>query len=363
MEDTDTSQAAGKAKPSRKKRLWRLARVLIFSIILVAILLEVFIRAFDPFGVSHFSDMPRYFSELCEIVGPPCIIRHRPNTTLELRDFKITTNSLGFRDGELEESKPDGEYRLLFLGDSVVLGWGVEQEALFPCLAEKELNAVAGNQATYRCINTGHNQFDTTQEAALLHACGDRLKPDAVVLVYVNNDVNPTIKVWEGLLKMQSEAEGQSKGIFTRTKNWIVGMWRKVFRGTNDLLALCSHLWTMAKSRHDEETAPAGVDPEGWAASRDALLEIKAWCRAREIPLVVMNHTRPGEDGAPPEIPPLVPFLESEGIPCFPFHFTAEEQKLQLRHSVSDAHANRRGHQLLLEKLRPALEHLGLNTR
>ena len=81
-------------KPKRGplRSFLRIIKIAVISLVVTAVALEVIIRVFDPLGVSHFSDMPRYFSELCEIVGPPRIIRHRGEKTVSFRHFSITTN-------------------------------------------------------------------------------------------------------------------------------------------------------------------------------------------------------------------------------------------------------------------------------
>jgi lysophospholipase L1-like esterase len=305
--------------------------------------------------------MPRYFSELCEVVGPPRILRHRANESIAFRDFTITTNGLGLRGPDLSKVKPANERRLVFLGDSVVLGWGVDLEEHFLSLAEQELNASAQGEWTYRCINTGHNQYDTTQEYALLEELGEALSPDAVMLVYVNNDVHPTLRTYEALLKQAKEGIETSAGWFTRAKRAALNTMRSVFKGTSNLLALLFHaksVWQeLDRIQHEESK----LDAEGWTASRDALLKIRDWCEARDIPFMVLNHTLPEQGGLPAQVPPLLPFLEAEKIPCHPFYFTVEEMKRPLRHSFSDAHANALGHELLLEKLRPMLRELRKN--
>ncbi len=355
-----------KNKPvrSRKRRLIRLVLALVFSIVLVAVLLEAGIRVFDPLGTSHFSDMIRYNTVLCNAVGPPRILVQKPGFTMKFRGFEISTNSLGLRGPELAVPKPENEYRLLFLGDSVVLGWGTGYEDLFTALAQQELNESAehGTGNRYRCVNSGHNQYDTTQEAALLEELGDLIEPDALILVYVNNDVNLTIKIWNTLVEAGEEIERNPPSSATLVKQKISGWLRGAFMGINNMQTLLLQGRDLATKEEKIKEKQSAVDAEGWEASRAALLDIKRWCEDRDIPFVVLNHTRPASEGKPAEIAPLVPFLKSEEIPCFAFHFTQEEMELPIRNSFSDAHANARGQKLLLEKLRPALRCLGLKT-
>ena len=53
---------------------------------------------------------------------------YRPNCRFE----KLHTNGFGFRDEDFQTTaKPDGTYRLAFVGDSVTLGLRVEYEEIF----------------------------------------------------------------------------------------------------------------------------------------------------------------------------------------------------------------------------------------
>ncbi len=69
-----------------------------------------------------------------------------------IREFDIRTNALGLRGPELPAAKPDGEFRILALGDSVTMGWGVEEKHSYPPRLEEELGR-RGHQV--RVLNAG----------------------------------------------------------------------------------------------------------------------------------------------------------------------------------------------------------------
>ena len=64
----------------------------------------------------------------------------RPSARVErsTSELNITmeTNSIGLRDDELADPKPESEHRVLCLGDSFVLGYTVDREDLFVDLLE-----------------------------------------------------------------------------------------------------------------------------------------------------------------------------------------------------------------------------------
>ena len=64
---------------------------------------------------------------------------HRPNSSAHLMGVNIALNSLGNRGPELPRKSPN-VLRIMVLGSSVTMGWGVSQEETFTSLAEKKLN-------------------------------------------------------------------------------------------------------------------------------------------------------------------------------------------------------------------------------
>jgi len=84
-------------------------------------------------------------------------------------------NSLGLRDVELDES--DSRPRILFLGDSLVWGYNVEDSERFTELLHPEL-------PKYRIVNAGVSGYGTDQEYLLMRRIWEAIKPDVVVLMF-----------------------------------------------------------------------------------------------------------------------------------------------------------------------------------
>ena len=356
-----------------RRRFARLMLVLVAAFVGLG-LAEVFVRVFDPLGVSHYRDMQRYLVEFCEHPGPPRILRQPANSEMEFRDFSIRTNELGLRGAPVPAKKAPGERRILWLGDSVVLGWGAQEQDLFVTRVAEDLSK---GERRVSCVNAGHNQYDTTQEAALLDELGERIAPDLVLLVYVVNDVDPTIRVWNAFVEQSS---GPPPSTWQRVWGWTRS---EAFRGLNGI-------WTFLQQRDAElATATAAMqgtdssgsgqagakqgagagpgsgqgapeDREGWERSKAALLRIRDWCAKRKIPFAVLDHTLPPAEGRRAEVPGLVDFLAKSGIRRFDFALSVEERAdPKLRHSASDPHCNAQGHTLLLAKAKQALAELG----
>lgn len=98
-------------------------------------------------------------------------------------DNKI--NALGFRDYELSPVRDSSVERTVFLGDSVVYGYGLELEDTIPKNLEKALNE-KGESA--EVLNLGVSGYDTIQAVEFFKEVGLKLNPDRVILGYTLND-------------------------------------------------------------------------------------------------------------------------------------------------------------------------------
>lgn len=65
----------------------------------------------------------------------------RPGLAMELDTGRWTTNSLGLRDREYDAAKPAGTVRVALLGDSIGVGWGVDDAEVFEARVEAALDA------------------------------------------------------------------------------------------------------------------------------------------------------------------------------------------------------------------------------
>ena len=101
-------------------------------------------------------------------------------------DFRGKANSLGFRDRERTPEKPDGTFRVIVLGDSIVQGLGIEHdEQVLTAIMEDELRE--STQAV-EVINFGVSGYATGQEVATLAEKGLALEPDLVLVCVCVND-------------------------------------------------------------------------------------------------------------------------------------------------------------------------------
>ncbi len=146
--------------------------------------------------------------------------RHAPRSELVIENHpwspKIPlvykTNSLGYRNPEIG---PKQGKRLLFLGDSITFGQGVNEEWTFVRLLE---NLARAQGEKWETVNGAVEGLGTNGELAVLNETGLALKPDVVILDFYLNDFleSPGIFVTRlpGLLD-QSRLAHKLEGFFT----------------------------------------------------------------------------------------------------------------------------------------------------
>jgi len=98
----------------------------------------------------------------------------------------MATNSLGMRGPELDNDRKPGSLRILGLGDSVMMGWGVSYDETALTRIGRLLAASTGRPV--ETANTGCPSYNTANETAVYRLKGRRLKPDLVVLIFMEND-------------------------------------------------------------------------------------------------------------------------------------------------------------------------------
>ena len=345
----------------------RLSRILgravlaLLSLALALVVMEVFARRADPFGISYYRDTNRYLNEAIlllppDTVGPESrIFQNRPQADLELRTFRFVTDNIGLRaTGPDSVTEPrDAESgstreRILFLGDSVTLGWGVDDADTWIRRLERSARAADGREL--ECLNGGHLQYNSVQEADLLATIAPLLRPDAVVVTFVTNDLtDDPFRTYEALMAALSTA-GDSPGVLARWRGQLVG-WFWGLRGVLEFRR------NVAAEADPAEPVPAVEDHPGYDAGWDrvhaGLERMLAVCRESETPLVVLDH-------GTPRIPAVRAWCDGAGVPWFDLTFSDDEWAEDLRNSPADAHANERGNEILSEKAHRALAAAGL---
>lgn len=113
----------------------------------------------------------------------------QPNDDYLWEGIPVHTNSYGFRTDEFMVPKPKNTYRILNLGDSIVLGWEVHQEDTYGKKLESMLNEQQSEQH-YEVINAGIPGWNLESERNFLLQQGLSFQPDLVLLdLTIVNDI------------------------------------------------------------------------------------------------------------------------------------------------------------------------------
>lgn len=146
----------------------------------------------------------------------------------------IVTNRYGFRDldRELTTKKP-GVYRVVFVGDSVTLGLGVDFRDTFVRGFER---AVRRDDPGIEALNLGVDGYNTRQIHELVRTRALRFSPDAVVYVMSLNDFD------------YQDASGNKILYFKRPRSFLLARLRRLARA---LSGEEYHLYHFRRNRDD----------------------------------------------------------------------------------------------------------------
>ena len=102
----------------------------------------------------------------------------KPNSSEYAYRSTVTTNSLGFRSPEIDPNKP----LLVFLGDSITFGYGVNDNETITSRIQAEI-------PEWSVLNTASPGYNLRQQTAVYRGKIKKLDPKALVLIFHFNDV------------------------------------------------------------------------------------------------------------------------------------------------------------------------------
>ena len=114
----------------------------------------------------------------------------KPGSHYEWQSITVDINSHGLRGPETTYEKPPATVRILNLGDSIVMGWGVREEDTYGRQLESLLNKDGSSDLRFEVINAGVPGWNLENALAYLQAEGLRYEPDLILLgLTIANDV------------------------------------------------------------------------------------------------------------------------------------------------------------------------------
>jgi hypothetical protein len=181
------------AAPSLRRRL---LRPLVFAVSLLCCLwaAELGLRAASKHALLVLDvEMWRYARRVKAPSTLPGLIEvHRPNARAKLMGVTVRTDEDGFRrpGAAIEAARRPGERRVVALGDSLTLGWGVAEDDTWPARLETLLRErCPGSPATV--LNAGVGNSNTAMQRARYELVAAPFDPEWLVLGYFVNDAEP----------------------------------------------------------------------------------------------------------------------------------------------------------------------------
>jgi lysophospholipase L1-like esterase len=168
------------------------ARQAVFSVLLLGITLvlcllaaEAFLRVKNSAMTNYDIEMWRYANELKQKSDDPHIdFDHRRSQSALLQNTDIRLNSFGLRGPEVTPLQA-GQRRILFLGGSITLGWGVAEKDTLEARLERMLNE-GGNAA--QVLNGGVGNYNAERYVSRFFKELTPLKPTDIVVHYFLRD-------------------------------------------------------------------------------------------------------------------------------------------------------------------------------
>lgn len=262
-------------------RAGRWVALLFLQLIVVLVLLEVIARAFDPLGISYYPETARYLDTL--VLEEPIGYRNRPGLQGSYYGVPVSINAQGMRDLEVQAKAP-GEFRILVMGDSVPFGIGVRYEDSLAQQLQTLLQA-HHTRVRFRTLNMGVPSYNTEQELIQLQSLGLTLEPDAALLLFSTNDIEPKLWVLEKRRRWYVDLSQRSYA-----GSLLFVMWRDL-RG--QLLPEAVAAPTAARDNSHVALGEYRLDSPRWQAIDRSLSAINASLRTRRIPFVLFTQEEP----------------------------------------------------------------------
>lgn len=295
---------------------------------------EVAIRVKNSSMKNYDIEMWRYAKELkiksdVEVLGH----EHLPSTCAVLQSVKICTDSHGLRADHIPPIRPS-ERRILFLGSSVTLGWGVpDSETMTARLQEKFLKA--GEDV--EIFNAGIGNYNAVRYVTRFEQRLTDLKPTDIVVHYFLRDAEVI--------------DSGGSNTILRNSQLAVTSW----------IAASRYLWKSSeKSLESHYTDVYEEKALGNIAMRDALRRLAEYSKAHNIRLY-LAMTPDVHDLKNYKFTYIHEYIRSVANPLgYKYLDLYDHMKnltpQQLWAMPGDPHPNSLGHKLMAEAIYPFLQ-------
>lgn len=354
----------------RRWRRWRMGiTVMIATLLVLGVVLEIGIRILVP--STAFEPLANLYAAHED---PAVAYVLQPGLSRAAFGVPLRANGTGFRGDDWSPQKLPGTRRIALIGDSHAFGFGVAFEATVGQQLARRLDARTPG-VRHEVLNFALPGYNSTQQRAVLESIALRYEPDAVVVMYCNNDHRPTF--WcdgDGFLRRGTRESGDADA---RLLSWPEKGWMRAKEsplGHSRLYLYLRLQWLRyrQKQRRDREVAVQDSvtdllrpDPQDVAlATIDEALRTKVWeplhamgrtCQQHELPVVFACVS-----SGPVWLKMLTQLGDAFGAPTVGlfslFPEVSNYGELQRRFSLGwDSHLNAEAHRRWAEAIAPLL--------
>ena len=161
--------------------------ILITSITIIFIVIETFLRIKNHFVINYDVEMWKYSKELKTAVKNLKINHiHKKNKSAILQNVEIKINSLGMRGDEEDiQNWQSSDLKILFIGSSIMLGWGVKEKFVLNNIVE---DLAKKDDKSWATLNSGIGNYNTQRYVNNYLENNKNLNPDIIIVQYFIND-------------------------------------------------------------------------------------------------------------------------------------------------------------------------------
>lgn len=242
----------------RKEKIVANFLILCCSTAFTLMLLEVGLKMVNRY-VMPFNKGRHAFFQYDEVLG----WTHKPNKTSYFKNARVQINAKGLRDEDIPYQKPDGEFRMLLLGDSQLFGDGVWTEETSASLLEKAFHSV-------QAINAGIIGYGTDQQLLFLKKEGVKYSPDLIIVTLNAYDFQDNISktIRSGYSKPLFKIEGGElllTNVPVQKFDLIERLNRRLSEMSHLYYLTSSSLGSLAnrKTKSENQSQPNSILPKG----------------------------------------------------------------------------------------------------
>jgi lysophospholipase L1-like esterase len=274
----------------------------------------------------------------------------RPNARGLVAGALFETNSSGFRGRERSFVKPPDVFRIVVIGDSWTMGWGVTLEETYAARLERALPSQLSDRA-YEVLNMGVSGFNAYYALSRFEWLGFAFDPDLLIYGFTVNDI-------EG----PDYRESRDMKVFE-----VDRFQRSPFR----LWAILGPRWASLRDRFWPERGSYLYElddnyfrnPKAWQLLAESIERMGVSLQKRSMCGVLLIHTHPHELGVfhpyhryYDRVAKLAEHVGLFVVPSFAEFRGHRAQNLWV--GPGDDHPNAAGHELLARALLHGLEGL-----